>query len=99
MVIRELVIIFVETFKKNIMANKMTYKEFIDWCDKNDPKSGFSISNQLIDYFIMCNPDRKDLSRADWLDVIIEDYVIIVGREGITIEPMKNDYNKEIILV
>ena len=78
---------------------KMTVKDYIDWCDKNDPKAGLDISNYLIDFFIQCNPDRKYMSRKDWLDIIIEDYVIVFDKNGLTIQPMRNQYNTEFVLL
>ena len=77
----------------------MTVKDYIDWCDKNDPKAGLDISNYLIDFFIQCNPDRRDMSRKDWLDIIIEDYVIVFGETGLTIQPMRNQYNTEFLVL
>jgi hypothetical protein len=81
------------------MTKQMTVKDYIYWCDKNDPKAGLDISNYLIDFFIMCNPHRKDMSRKDWLDIIIEDYVIIFGRDEMTIEPIKSEFNKEFVIL
>lgn len=55
--------------------------------DGIDFESAEIICNQLIDNMIVANPNRKDMSRADWLNVIYNDYVAIVTEDGITFNP------------
>jgi hypothetical protein len=67
----------------------MTLDKFFAYCEKNDPQTGIEIANQLIDTFIMMNPDRKDMSRADWLSIAMNTYQIFEDEAGITLEPIE----------
>ena len=69
-------------------TKKISVKEYINGCD---PKSGLEISNYLIDFFIQCNPHRKDMSRKDWLDILFDEYVMVFSESGLTIEPSKSE--------
>ena len=72
-------------------TKKISVKDYIYWCDKNDPKAGLEMSNYLIDFFIQCNPNRKDMSRKDWLDIILDEYIMVFSESGLTIEPSKSE--------
>lgn len=41
----------------------------------------------LISSLIECNPNRKDLSSADWYNYILEEYNAAITPQGITLQP------------
>lgn len=55
--------------------------------DELDFESSLQICDQLIDSMIVSNPTRKDMSRADWLTVIYNDYVAELSDSGVSFIP------------
>lgn len=55
--------------------------------DSLDFESSLKMCDQLIDSMIVSNPTRKDMSRADWLSVIYNDYVAELTDSGVSFIP------------
>ena len=73
--------------------------QFFNYCENNDPKLGIEIANMLIDSMIMSNPDRKDMSRADWLNYVINEYECVHTESGIDFQPKVGEADIDILII
>ena len=65
-----------------------TGDEFIKRFEDTHSSIVDSICNQFIDSISACNPTRNDMSRADWLKVMMYRYKVVVRNEHIFFEPL-----------
>jgi hypothetical protein len=65
--------------------------DFLAQCEQTGE---YTLAQHMIDSFIesmqMCNPHRKDMSRADWLSYMINEYHIEVSEDSMQIVPNSN---------
>jgi phosphopentomutase len=77
-------------FSHPIMINK-TYKgsEFVDKFENTHFSFVNDICNTFIDAISKINTSRTDMSRADWLDVMMYNYNVVINNQIVSFEPCK----------
>ena len=72
--------------------------DFFAYCEQNDPAMGIEIAKTLIDSLVFSNPDRKDMTRADWFSYILNEYVCVHTDSGIDFQPKSEKSDLEIFM-
>jgi hypothetical protein len=66
---------------------KISVNQFLAHCEKTNDPIAEHITSNFIASMRMCNPDRKDMTGADWLSLMLNDYHILVTDNDIQLVP------------
>jgi hypothetical protein len=67
---------------------KISVNDFLAQCElKGNYELANYITNSFIESMQMCNAHRKDMTGADWLSVMINDYDILFTEKDIQVVP------------
>lgn len=61
--------------------------QFLSEVENRDLELANYISNTFIDMMIQTNPNRKDMSRADWLSFAYNEYNVVVTEDSFEFVP------------
>lgn len=74
-----------------------TTNDFLQWCETNNPELGKVIVDNFINNMIESNPNRKEMTKSDWMRVMMNDYHVLVDDGGVLVTPNDGNHDYDII--